>query len=111
MFSGVTSVGASQVTKVADTEVTEMVSFLCSALTRNAGGSCPRSVTVDTLLWAFLGRVPPAFLGVLFSSSSVSQHIGVHSLLLRIAHLLLSVSITVHKQFYYVMLDFRRQLK
>lgn len=51
----------------------------------------------------------PAF--ILFSSYSISKQIGFYSVLLSISHLLLSISTTVQKQFYYVRLYFYSQLK
>lgn len=55
------------------------------------------------------GLSSPAFL--LFSSYSISKQIGFYSLSLSISHLLLSISTTVQKQFYYVRLYFYSQLK
>lgn len=70
----------------------------------------------DTLRCAFCCRLSsacplsvPAF--ILFSSYSISKQIGFYSLLLSISHLLLSISTTVQKQFYYVRLYFYSQLK
>lgn len=77
---------------------------------------CLLSIMADTLWCAFccllLPAGPlsaPAF--VLFSSYSISKQIGFYSLLLSISHLLLSISTTVQKQFYYVRLYFYSQLK
>lgn len=72
-------------------------------------------IPVDALGSGFGASLPPTSLYLLLLLS-LQQELhppanGVYSLLLSISHLLLSISTTVQKQFYYVMLSFYSQLK
>lgn len=76
-------------------------------------GSCLLGVVADTLLRAYPGvdSLLSSLYLLLLSSNSISKQIGFYSLLLGIAHLLLSISTVVQKQFYYVRQYFCSQLK
>lgn len=76
-------------------------------------GSCLLSVVADTLWRAYPGvdSLLSSLYLLLLSSNSISKQIGFYSLLLSIAHLWLSISTVVQKQFYYVRQYFCSHLK